>query len=904
MNQSHQRKNHIPVPSPLNLSYQPNDLDDINTDQINYQTTFYSNLKPYPNICTICNFTIDEDLLELSCGHLSHRDCFIDNVLTCKSCSTDINDVSIGDEFQLLAPPIVSKEGLTPIYGPIDTPMTPSDQMIPDPLRVGQPIIKDPIPKFLTQQANVFNPGQNQLLSPRTSFNKNLNKDLFDSLMKPKIKFISENINQKHTLNDDNNQEKYNINYLISVKPPKFFNLINCDKNLILKNQIYDEIKFNILKNIVNWNDDGLIDFGSLGKLIIFEIIDISVDGTNWDQVRFFLFENCILLIDLKGETLIGQIHILNDISDMTRFASGLRLQLNNDTIPELQICTDIPLIISRLEYYFKKLLNSEFILETSVLQLTTNGWNLIKDNYSNLPVDAIRFQNCVENSLEIPESLLVQTMPSPEISPVNLILSVTLLNNSNMSNEEYKRHIIQLLDNIRKHMRPFDKLSLIFVGLNGSGVPCRKGSFIGGVEPNWSGWDSIYNEVKVQSNVRSLGKSTLSSGWDELKIALDKCKDLFPFLSSNIININKLIIISSNEYEPVILNNVNLLNMENQFKALLYGEKNLSIDFFRIGANYTPELEFGSKTVLQTSLINNDVLRIPYGSGLYRFDNFNDFSTNLIDILKNNYHQIVLPNITLDILKIIGTRDIVDLHKIEVNGKLIEINNFSNVKIILNNVTANSERNILLNMVVNLSKLKFDNVNYNDRIIDLPVLSYLPSWLNESADYTVLDVKLHLERQSGNVQFGDRSLTPPMNLGEETFPTPEVAPQTDRRYFKKATELKVIKYLKDLTQQTNPGFNFQSALAAIIDSIKHEKMCIEREDFNLYDDGTSELKKPIANSGKYSAAFNKNYITTSNYIDLVLNQLIKLSDLYPKDEFQAFVACKDFTNWLVQQTV
>lgn len=892
-----------PLPSPLNLSV---DFDSLNTEEIeidkSFHGTFHSNFKTQNNsICTICKFIIEEDLLELSCNHICHRDCFINNILTCKKCEDD----TIETDF--LTPNVLSPKGTfnsnndkftprisnnnndmiidTPIMDAIDVPMTPSDQIIFDPLKVKQNKI----------DRSDLRIQQNQLLSPRTSFNKNLNKDLFDSLMKPRVKFIEEFKDRKNVFDSYKDDKQFNLNYLLNIKPPKFLNSINVDKNLQLKNAIYDEIKCDILKNI-NWNDES-IDFSNLGNLIIFEIIDISTNGNNWDQVRLLLFENSLLLIDLKGEILIGQIFIHN-INNMVRFLSGIRLNLDNTTIPELQICSDIPLIISRLEYYFKKLLNHQFIQETSIYQLTINGWNIIKDNYQNLPVEILRFQNCIENNLEIPENLLIKSMPSPEIIPFNLIISITLLNNTTLSNEDYRVKILKFLDQVRSNLRPFDKISLIFVGLNGSGIPCRKGSFIGSIEPNWSGWDSIYNEVKIQSNFNHKNQQILRNGFDELSITLDKCKDLFPFLNSGN-TINKLIIINSNIYEPEeqLVNQDKLNFIEGQFKTLLNNEKNLSVDFFRIGKNYTPELEFALKTVLQPSLINNnDVLKIPYGSKILRFDDFDDFSTKFILILNESFKKIVLPNIQIDILKIIGTRDMVEFFKIEVHGKLMEINNFSNLKIIMNNIEVNDESNLMVKLKVDLTNLKFDSsLNHDtEKYIELPLLSYMTNWFNETDDYKVLNTKIYQDKSTTFSSFLDGSMTPPMNDSLPNTLTPSSSPISNEqffdshvtvkteKFFRKEIEIEIIKNLKLV--QENQIMNYQTIFKNLINYILSCKT-------------EMNFKSKFEQIELYQYKNNLNF---ENFIDYLLNKLYQLRETFEENEPQALLACKDFTNWLV----
>ncbi|WEJ96084.1 cyclin-dependent kinase inhibitor far1 [Yamadazyma tenuis] len=735
---------------------------------------------------------------------------------------------------------------------------------------------------------------QSQLLSPRSSFNKNLNKDLFDSLMKPKVKFISEHEDCKVKVDSQVNDD-YCLNYLISVKPPTFYNCINEDKNLVLKNQILEEIKFGILNNIINSNDENVIDFNSLGKLVIFEIIGISTNGTNWDQVRLLLFESCLILVDLKGEVLIGKISIDQDILNMTRFVSGIRLDLNNDTIPELQICCEIPLIISRLEYFFKKLLEKQFVSETSLFQLTTNGWGLIKENYSNLPVDIIRFQNCIENSLDIPESLLAKSMPSPELIPLNLILSITLLQSSSISNNEYRTKIISFLDRVRKDLRPIDRLSLIFVGIDGSGFPCKKGSFIGSVEPNWSGWDSIYNEVKVQSNLNSQHKPILTSHWDEMQLTLEKCKDLFPFLNCNSNNTTKLVVISCNDYEPTLVNNEKLNTVKTHFKTLLNdSDKNLSVDFFRVGDSYTPELEFGQKICSQPSLIFNDILKIPHSSSLRRFNNLDEFSDEFLSILKSSYHQICLPAISLDISKIIGTRDIVSFHKIEVNGKMLEIENFSNLKIFFNNITVNCEETIMLKLRLNMTKLKSENLDYNDKVVDLPLLSYMPSWLHESDDYKVLHTQIYQNQQASTFNsFLDGSLTPPSTNECSAFFTSDF-PVKSRKYVRKEIEIEIIKGLALISQ--NQMLHNQDILRHLIDFIYNRKRLFEETESSSLSESTKSSNSSLKQS-KFSPHATE--LSSNNYIDSLLHKLGNLMEMFNVNDPSVLTACKDFKSLL-----
>lgn len=875
------------------------------------------------NTCSICDFYVDDDLLELSCNHVSHRDCFINNILTCKKCQEAEDDAIANNE--------------TAIFGNVELPMTPSDKMIPDPLRNPTMYLQHQYNEQGFQQppidpmeaANPLHPGngtglgiagteanathsyisrqsyqsyastsrqsvmtQQQLLSPRSSFNKNLNKNLFDSLMKPKVKFLCPE--DKLKLNNN-----YELDYLVNIRPPKFFNTINFDKQLPLKNQIFDEIKYNILKNIINGND-GLIDFNHLGNLILFEIIDISTNGYNWDKIRLFLFEYGLVLIDLKGETLIGQILIKSDILSMTRFVSGIRLNLNNELIPELQICSDIPLIISRLEYYFKKLLDKQFVEETSLFQVTTNGWNLIKDNYSNLPVEVLNFQNCIDNNMEIPESLLIKSIPSPEVLPLNLIISIPLLNhNSGLSNDEYRFSIIQFLENLRSNLRSFDKLSLIFVGIDGSGRPCKKGSFIGSVEPNWSGWDSIYNEVKVQSNMNSKSKLILENGWEELSVALEKCKDLSPFLSCSTNNINKLILLSINNYEGSLVSTEKLTSLEQKFKCLLNSnEKRLSIDFFRIGDQFTPEFEFGKKICLKPSLAANDVLSVPYDCKLLRFNNITEFLQEFINILHNFYQNICLPNISIDILKIIGTRDLVNFFKIEVNGKFVEIEKFSNLKIVLNNITVDCEKNFLMKIKVDLTKFKINsgNLNDQDKLLDLPLLSFLSNWLNENDDYKVLNTKIYQDRPMNSFNLCmEGSLTPPSTGGTDFFPGPITPTSTsgrsikglNKRLLKKELDLEIIKVLKGL--QGGQAIKNQILLTNLINFILNLK-----KDLIETDENPAAMSFKAINFNSY-----RNY-NLPKYIDSIVNYIGYSIGLLEAHEPQALIACKDLTNWLV----
>lgn len=867
-----------------------------------FQSPQSNKLPRMASTCSICNFFIDDDLLELSCNHICHRDCFINNILTCKICSEPKSQV-LQPPPQILSVPTTGqdKSFVTPTLGPTDVPMTPSDQMIPDPLR-------DP-PSRLTKNQQLHMPQpqevaeavykkqqeaavrllqrQLQLLSPRSSFNKNLNRDLFDSLMKPKVKFIKEFDDEKLVVDTDRNNEDYQLNYLINVRPPKLFNCMNDDKHLDLKTQIFDGIKFSILQNAINLNDEDVIDFNNLGKLILFEIVDISTTGNAWDQVRLLLFEKAILLIELTGEMLIGQMTIEQDLKDMTRFVSGIRLSLNNEALPELQICSEIPLIISRLEYYLTKLLSKEFVEETSLFQTTTNGWGSIKEIHDILPEEIVTFQNCIENNLEIPESLLVKSMPSSEIIPLNLIISVTLLNNSNLTNSEYRAKLINYIETVRHNLRSFDRLSLIFVGIDGAGFPSKKGSFIGSIEPNWSGWDSIYNEVKVQSNLDNKQRPILTSNWDELQLTLDKCKDLFPFLNSDSNNVNKLVVLSSNTYEPVLVPNQKLSHIETQIKMLINNnEKNLSIDFFRIGKNYTADHEFGHRVCSQPSLILNDVLKVPFGCQLTRFSDFEEFTSGFLQLLKTSYHQICLPSITVDLLKIIGTREIVKFHKIEVNGKLIEIENFSNLRLSLNNITANGEQAIMLQLKLDLNKLNFDNLNSNERTIDLPLFSYMASWLNESDDYKVLNTKLQQDRPMTSFSsFLDRSLTPPMH-GDDTFARDN---RKNKRYLKKEIDLELIKGFRLITQsQLSNSQEILDHLARYLSLTKRnlEIDALELQDKN--DDG--EQKRSEISSDT----------SLSNYIDIIYNELVSLKKAFNSNEQTALITCKDLRNWLL----
>jgi hypothetical protein len=489
---------------------------------------------------------------------------------------------------------------------------------------------------------------------------------------------------------DDNSDEQHdqfsNNTALSSVEPstpklsasyfdPKLMNDIKSlsyDAGLSTKDLVIKDFS-NKLASIDNLLD--YVDKESIKTPLLFDYLRISTNGENWDYVFCVLLQTKFLMID--SDKLVGQLSIDEMVKVVKNVDGSLTILTSTDTLPELQV-NEAELIVIKWKYYLDKLvgLKSRKLDQSqfpNLLQLTTNAWN--KVNKKILPSEIQSFAETIANNQDIPTKYLIETLPLPEELPINLILSLSVINNnSGVSNSEFGEEIRKIVLTAKQCLRDFDTLGLIFVGTDGSKVCSNKGSFIGCASPTWDGWDRIINEIEIYDNGSN---EYLKTNLQELQLIFEKITDIYPFIP-NKNNINKVIVVNCNNLDDTIEANDSL-------KRRLSALDKLSITIIRIGSD-NQTIKYIDELMTKPT---ND-MKITYGDNVVKFANAQNFIDTIPDLIEN-YQEITIPTLTIELQ---GKVD-----RLEINGEMVETNKQSDIKLLIKDLIHHQPRKIGLAM-------------------------------------------------------------------------------------------------------------------------------------------------------------------------------------------------------------
>lgn len=452
------------------------------------------------------------------------------------------------------------------------------------------------------------------------------------------------------------------------------------------------------LTEIENWFD--YIDDNALGDLVLFDFLNITTNGLDWDLVLCVLFERTLLMINDKK--LIGIVSV-DDIVKINRQDNMLTLLMINELLPELQM-NEQDLVILKWEHYLNQLVTKNSI-SVNLMQLTTNGWDEIP---SNLVSDDIQhFNNIYKGSCQIPVKYLIQMLPKPDILPLNLILSVCVINNnSGLTNDQYRTQLIKMINIIRTNLRSIDQLGLIFIGTDGSKYCFNKGSFIGCVSSSWDGWDRILEDLQIYNNDQSI-----TTNLQELQIVFEKLFDIYPFIP-NKNHINKVIILNLNNFEDEIVKNDLLIRRISTMEKL-------SITLIRIGKE-NETIQYINRLISRPT----KDLKIIYGENILRFQSLDNFLSTLPELIEN-YKHIIIPTLSISLQG--------SIEKIEINGKLVDIQT---------SISSPPMSPLLSLLQNNITLLVKDIIPHQLRNIDIVASSgtihYTTRWLNSKIQNTI----------------------------------------------------------------------------------------------------------------------------------------------------------------------
>lgn len=675
---------------------------------------------------------LGEDTLLLNCNHLCHKLCmlmvltlterdvslpdYLDPSVTC--CNKCGAPAQCHDSLELSQ--VLEDIAIQGIMLPVETkaPFTPQNQKIPD------PIMHPPAP-----------------MRPHSDI-ASCNSSEF-----PTVDCAQVN-NPRITIESDTRAIAVETTHLqevaisMHIQAPPLHSVVN-PMDELQKQVLIEEVLLKLAR-LENYNK---VAFG-LNQLLIFDFLNISVSGSEWDTLCCLLFDDRLLLVDFSKSMVVGQLLVQNDISNVNKRDDGVTLNLTQEDFPELQMCHSHPLICLKWNTFLSQMValrGQSSVPRIPLNQLTTNGWYVIEENFSLVPENALRVRTATEHDGPLSESLVLESLPQPELLPVNLVLAIPLCNNSTLEKKVFQEMIIQLIANVRAGLRHMDKLGLIFIGTDSSGRFCRKGSFVGCAEVTWDGWDSILQNLEVSSNYA--GETPIfDNELQELQIAFEKCRDLFPFIPSSPSNINRLLVVQPNQYRGESWCPDTLESFSRSLSTIL-DIPTISVDFLVVG-----EPSMGMQLVhdlvrspFQGHML--DSLQIRSGTMIQTYPTIQAMVDTAADFVSLRYRSVCIPTLTLELQKVFATSKLVWFQSIEINGAHCDVHSeVTHMRVMLDNISTTKDYTVTIHAVVDMVSLDpnvCESVSANLKMAGL--FAYNTAWRGQHSHTTTYDVEILL---------------------------------------------------------------------------------------------------------------------------------------------------------------
>ncbi|KAG7709459.1 hypothetical protein KL914_001849 [Ogataea haglerorum] len=501
-----------------------------------------------------------ETLLDMSCGHHCHFECYSElfsspsrgkTTVYCPICGTsntckddEINDSIIRSrllsssscEFNqdiFASTPATLRNQITPLapFPDLLTPVTPVLPSFPEfsqpspkaqPLFYNSPIISTfPSTISTTPSSSVF-PAE--------------------SLAEAKIEIIPE-FSKIVLANEHAIPKYYDLSCVLNIKSldyePSLSELPEDRKKKEWDRK--QEISKAVIHNFESrLRPDSDLDVAKLGHLVLFDIfVSVSIDGNRYHHPQVYFFDRLLLILNESGNELIQNISIMDKLSTVFDDESNLEITLNlaSLTVPDVELKSENKLIHDKWLKMLSRVVrkaqrqphanpNNPFVAENPFevrefgpcnlfskdslslskevpsIQMSTNAWGLLERNEKVIPEEVLKFNKLVSKGLDLPLGFVKRQVSKPDADPLILILVIPMVNNGNscLDDTEYTSEMRQLITQTLERLQPEDKLGLVFLG--NKRPDSLLGNYYGCMSPHWEGWAEVISNIECYTSV------------------------------------------------------------------------------------------------------------------------------------------------------------------------------------------------------------------------------------------------------------------------------------------------------------------------------------------------------------------------------------------------------------------
>lgn len=406
---------------------------------------------------------------------------------------------------------------------------------------------------------------------------------------------------------------------ILKVESPTLFNSAAPMIDIELTRRIQENLAIILEPTIPNF---------SCSKTVIFDYLEVNLNGENYGKSRCFLSKSSLVVLALD-DMVICQLAV-DDICTLSQEEErSLVLNLLRSDLPEFELIGAWE-ILAKWKFYLEKLCQTEpDDILVPITQITSNAWDLLSEEIQ-------------KEKPILTDDQVNTTIPHSPLS-VNLIICITVVNTSDMDDTLYRTSLVQILKEARASLRPNDKLGLICTGVDSEGKSSRLGTYTGCADALWDGWDIIINELTVFPNEINSNK-IFTNNVQQLEIALNKCNKLLSFMTLD------------NQYGRVLFVNTctlaedSLITEAQVVTTLSKMCEKVSIDLASIKGNDTIAKRIVGK-VAQGDFDSERGQFKKHIGGLYShlFDSIVSFADELPEFFNKYYHNVYIPTISIE---------------------------------------------------------------------------------------------------------------------------------------------------------------------------------------------------------------------------------------------------------------
>lgn len=330
------------------------------------------------------------------------------------------------------------------------------------------------------------------------------------------------------------------------------FNKVKIDETY---NKLTQYIQTNFFRDTIHTFDDDI----HFDKLKLFDLVSYSTDNSNWSyNISLFYIDDLIILYDHNSSKITGKIPRM-EISYVTTMDNNKVLVIDTKSITSPEIFlrfNDDVRIVNKWNFFLQ---NESYESVNPLLHITDTALFILSNELIN------EIQEYTRGDHQLPWT-------QEEELPLRLILCIDLCVQT-MDTKDYKKKLTHTIESIMSKLKDKDLFGLVTIGNPDErrNVFGYSGTYIGMIDTLWGEWENIVNELDVHDNNNNNNNSILTKE-EEIQSILATCYRLVSTLSDNEIEKyqNKIVYLNQFDNEDV---NVDDLVINRKFHDIIFNK-------------------------------------------------------------------------------------------------------------------------------------------------------------------------------------------------------------------------------------------------------------------------------------------------------------------------------------------